>query len=110
MQMVQKKLKSKPKVKAFKNWRHNAIHLTFPNGNGISVVWGAGSYSDNHDTWECNDFQNFMESDTVEIMILNAPDKLYKEIRKKYEFEDDNVKGWVSITEWLEILNLLAKD
>jgi hypothetical protein len=111
-----KDLDTKPKEKAFNNWRHNSIHLTFPNGNAISTVWGYCTYSDNHNydiTHEYNNpiepFETFMQSDTVEIMILNAPEKLLKKIKRKYDFEEDSVKGWVTMKEWLEIVNLLAK-
>lgn len=104
------------KEKAFNNWKYNAVHLTFPNKNAISTIWGYCSYSDNHDRPDLDasedvglPFHTFMESDTCEIMILKAPDKLVKKIHKKYDFGGDTVKGYVTITEWLEILNLLAK-
>lgn len=112
------------KEKAFNNWTHNSIHLTFPNGNAISTIWGYLSYCDNRyhkkdkaiikDKFDgkayLDNFQRFMDCDNCEVMILNAPDKLLKKIHKKYEFGGDPVKGYVSITEWLEIVNLLAKD
>lgn len=110
------------KEKAFNNWSHNSIHLTFPNGNAISTIWGYLSYCDNkylendkaitknklNGKAYLDNFQRFMDCDNCEIMILNAPDKLLKKIHKKYDFED--VKGYTTITEWLEIVNLLAKD
>lgn len=104
-------MSKKTKEKAFNNWKRNAIHLTFPNGNAISTTWAYLTYSDNNDmSYNSMDkFNEFMQSDTVEIMILNAPDKLVKKIQNKYDFEDDSVKGYLNITEWLEILNLLAK-
>ena len=96
--------------KAFDNWAHNAVHLTFPNGNKISTTWGYCTYSVNHD---CDDllasvkFDSFRKSNTVEIMILECPDKLRKKIQKEFDFED--VAGYLSITDWLKVLNLLAK-
>lgn len=98
--------------KAFINTSHNSIHLTFPNGNSISTIWGYLTYSDNHNFISGNivdKFSQFMESDTVEIMILEAPDKLRKKISKKYGFSVNDVKGYLSITEWLDILKMLAK-
>lgn len=98
--------------KAFNNWGHNRIHLTFPNGNAISTVWGYLTYSDNHDFVSddhLDRFNEFMQSDTVEIMILKAQDKLRNKIEKKYDFGGDSVKGYLTITEWLDILKMLAK-
>lgn len=104
------------KEKAFNNWRHNAIHLTFPNGNSLSTTWGYGSYSEGHN--ELNKersaislesaYHKFVQSDNVEIMILEAPEKLVKKIHKKFDFDDD-VKGYVTMTEWLEIVKMLSK-
>lgn len=54
-------------------------------------------------------YQTFMESNTVEVMILNAPEKLVKKIHKKYKFEGDSVKGHLTIMKWLGIINMLAK-
>lgn len=99
--------------KAFNNWKHNSIHLTFPNGNSISTTWSWGSYTENGDSYTRkldkfnNDFNKFEQSNDVEIMILQAPEKLLKKIKKKYGYV--SVKGHVTITEWLEILNLLNK-
>lgn len=106
------KMKDK-KEKAFNNWRHNAIHLTFSNGNSISTIWGYLTYSDNHDYKSNEDavnyFNSFMQSDTCEIAILKAPKKLRREIEKKYDFDEDSVKGYLNIAEWLDILNMLSK-
>lgn len=97
-------------IKSFSNWKHNAIHLTFPNGNRLSTVWGVGTYSDNHNEgWDIDSYRKFRQSDTVEIMILNAPEKLIKKIQKKYDFVDDSVKGYLTMTEWLDIIKMLSK-
>jgi hypothetical protein len=107
--------KIKGKEKAFNNWRHNAIHLTFPNGNAISTVWGYCTYSDNHDRPDLDrsldvslPFNTFMDSDTAEVMILNAPEKLIKKINKKYG-GDGSVIGYLNMKQWLEIIRLLSK-
>jgi len=97
--------------KAFNNWRHNAIHLTFPNGNSLSTTWAYGSYSDNYDMDDVSTAEHwntFRPSDTVEIMILKASEELEKEIKKKYDFED--VKGYVTMTEWLDIVRMLSEE
>lgn len=93
------------KEKAFNNWKHNAIHLTFPNGNSLSTVWGYCNYCDNYDV---EGFDTFMDSNTVEIMILNAPDKLRKKIEKKYDFGGNIVKGYVTMAQWLDIVKKLS--
>ena len=99
------------KNNAFNNLAHNKIHLTFPNGNAISTIWGYGSYSENQDDSSGDNygFSDFKQSDTVEIMILNAPDKLLNKIKRKYDFEDGSVKGYLTMTEWLEIIKMLSK-
>lgn len=102
------------KEKAFNNWTHNKIHLTFPNGNSISTIWGYSSYTENYDMngkdFSIDKFSIFAQSNDAEIMILKCPDKLKKKISKKYKtFEDDNVAGHIDILTWLGILNLLAK-
>ncbi len=94
------------KEKAFNNWRHNAVQLRFPNGNALSTVWGYGTYSDNNDV---EGFDVFMDSDTVEIMVLDCPDKLLKKIERKFDFAGDSVKGYLNIKEWLEIVKMLSK-
>jgi hypothetical protein len=106
--------KESEKLKAFNNWRHNGIHLTFPNGNSISTVWGIGSYTDNHfliekDPDTAFGYRKFLDSDTCEIMILKAPDKLIKKIHKKYGDGDNSVIGYLTIKQWLEIINLISK-
>lgn len=98
--------------KAFKNFKHNGIHLTFPNGNSLSTIWGYGSYSDSYDILGAtsDDFKTFMESDTVEIMIIKAPEKLVKRIKRKYDFEGDSVKGYLTMSEWLDVVKMLSKE
>lgn len=101
--------------KAFNNFKHNGIHLRFPNGNGISTIWGAGTYSDNYNyivntTDDSLGYRTFMSSDTCEVMILNCPDKLLKKIKNKYQKDDSgSVIGFLTIDKWLEIVKLLSK-
>ena len=106
--------------KAFQNVANNKIHLYFPNGNGISTIWGSGSYTENHDVgFEppfthdgfMKAFSAFMGSNDVEIMLLKCPEKLSKKIHKKYDRSGDgSVIGHIKIMEWLDILNMLAKE
>ena len=105
-------MKKEIKKKAFRNFKHNGIHLTFPNGNTLSTIWGYCTYSDNYDMdggVSVDKFDKFLDSDTVEIMIRQAPDKLKKKIEKKYDFEG-NIKGYLTMEEWLEVVKMLSKD
>jgi len=99
----------KIKEKAFRNFKHNGIHLTFPNGNVLSTVWGYCTYSDNYDMEvDVDNFNKFLDSDTVEIMILKAPSRLRKKIDKKYDFDGD-VKGYLTMEGWLDVVKMLSK-
>ena len=94
--------------KSFRNWTQNKIQLTFPNGNRLSTIWGHCSYSDNYDEgW----FDKFMDSDTCEVMVLKAPDRLVKKIHKKYDKESDggSVIGYLTMDKWLDIVRMLSK-
>ena len=107
--------------KAFHQHRLNGFALTFPNKNWISTIWGDGTYSENH--WLSTEHPFFkqmgmqkyniiydvrLKSDTVEIMI-QCGEKLAKRIHKKYG-GDGSVIGHLNIMQWLEIINLLAKE
>lgn len=99
-------------LKAFKNTKHNGIHLVFPNGNWLSTIWGVGSYSDNYDIFSddvVKDFSTFRESNNVEIM-FTCGDRLKKKICKKYNEGSTDPIGYLDITQWLEIVNLLATE
>lgn len=100
-------------TKAFTNWRGGAFYLKFPNGNELSTTFASGSYSENHDldrnfeSWKS--LEKPVESNTVEIMVLKCPDILYKKIYKKYGDEGNSVIGYLTMTQWLEIVALLSK-
>jgi len=97
--------------KSFSNWRHNAIHLTFPNGNKLSTIWGVGTYSDNHDLdmkLGIDMWSKFLDSNTCEVMIQEAPEKLIKKINKKFD-GDGSVIGYLTMIQWLEIVKMLSK-
>ena len=100
--------------KAFDNYRPNKLHLTFPNGNSISLIWGAGSYTENYKIdWVDGElldmFNTPTPSNNAEIMLLEAPKKLRKKLEKKYPDIDEHPVGYLGILEVLDILNKLAK-
>lgn len=95
--------------KAFENIKHNVVHLTFLNGNSLSTIWGAGTYSDNYDFERTDDMKTFMGSNTVEVMIMRAPDKLKKSIERKFDSEGDGIIGHLTMEQWLYIVKRLSK-
>ena len=94
--------------KSFQSHKDNGVFLQFPNGNGISTIWGKYTYSDNKDIDYNTPFETRLDSNTAEILI-KCSDKLHKRIHKKYN-GDGNIIGFLNIKQWLEILNLLEKE
>ena len=100
------------KEKAFNNFTYNGVHLNFPNGNRVSMIWGAGSYTDNYNvTSSFKDFESayitFMQSNNVEVLV-NCSSRLLKRLEKK--FNDENPFKRLTIEEWLYVTNAVAKD
>lgn len=82
--------------------------ITFDNGYTLSIFNGMGSYSENRmdfDTWnkalKTGDILATYESKDVEIAIIKDEEFVTSEILDV----DDNVKGFVSIKELLEIID-----
>lgn len=101
------------KEKSFSNFRANGFHLNFPNGNSISTIWGYGAYCENHFKDMGSDdvigeLTKFVPSEDCEVMVLNCSDRLLKRLKKK--FDADNPFGYLSISDWLYIVNAVAKD
>lgn len=98
--------------KAFSNWRPGAVHLAFPNGNFLSTTWAHSSYSDNYNSsieFPITEFKP-MQSATCEIM-FECGEKLAKKIYRLCDEEPDNsVIGWVTMEQWLKIVEWLAKE
>ena len=95
------------KNKPFFNFLHNGIHLSFPNGNHASIIWGMGSYTENHYKFEIGLFTTFMGSNTVEAM-FDCSKRRQKEIFKHFKVEDQPI-GHIKILEFLWLLNKLAE-
>lgn len=108
-------------MKAFTNHKINGVYLKFPNGNGLSSVWGSGTYSDNYD-YEVRDSLNELDyektfkipnqegSDTVEVM-PHCSELVMKLLEAKFP---DNANGsifsYLTFTQWLEIVNILNEN
>lgn len=100
--------------KSFQNKSLNKLHLWFPNGNGLSTIWSKYSYSENYDTEHVNGVDAWnvpLESDTVEIMILEAPEKTRNKVFRKFARDSENsVIGHLDMEQWLEIVKILSKQ
>jgi len=77
------------KFRATQNEHHNGFHMTFKNGYTMSVQFGKGNYSDGGET-------------TAEIAAW-GPDRKWVKLS-----EHDDVRGWCSPDEVLEVMNQIA--
>ena len=92
---------------------NKGFHLTFENGWTISVQFGPGNYCDHRSrpdtdpciTAEWYDAQpskvRIWESTTAEVEAWNKDDVWYN-------FGDDEVKGYMTANEVLELMNMIA--
>ena len=111
--MEEKKIKEKAFTQ-HRGERLNGFRLTFPNGNSISTIWSQGSYCDNNDFEIMGEDGHLDEkklncplsSDTCEAMV-DCPEITLDLLKEK--FDGDNPFGYLTITQWLEMLNILAK-
>lgn len=97
----------KHQTKSFSTHAINKFQLRFPNGNWISTIWNAMTYCDNFEAQRLYP-ELPLTSNTVEIM-FTCPKELEKQILDKYADGYGNPIGYLNITQWLEIVNLLAK-
>lgn len=77
------------------------IHLN--NGYVVSVQWGGGTYSDNHDTFDYRDIS--MESKTAEIAVINPAGEL---IETPFQ-PNDTVIGWQTMEQVSKIVDWASK-
>jgi len=77
------------------------IHLS--NGYIISVQWGGGTYSDNHNSF---DYRNIsMESKTAEVAVMNPAGDF---VQTPFEPNDD-VIGWQTMEQVSKIVEWASK-
>lgn len=79
------------KFRATQNEYHNGFHMTFKNGYTVSVQFNKHNYSDGGET-------------TAEVAAW-GPDRTWVKLS-----EDDDVRGWCSPDEVLEIMNMVASQ
>ena len=84
----------------FKITGSRGFHISFPNGNTISVQIGGGSYSDNHDEIELIGHENeqkVLSSSTAEIWAWGKDGK-------PLEWMEDPL-GWQTPEQFLEVVS-----
>jgi hypothetical protein len=77
------------------------FHMTFENGNTISVQFGAGNYCGNHDEEFPSDIPKKTTCEDAEIAIW---DKNGKWLTKEYLDKGDDVLGWLTADEVLKAM------
>jgi len=106
------------------NWRANRILFDFDNGFKLSVVFGFGSYSDNHNVSVVNEhlinrlfivgnWDEHIESgsENVEIMFSKIPkggERLVRAAHKKYS-GDGSVIGYLPVSDLYKIITKIDK-
>jgi len=97
--------------KAFIQHKNNGFRLNFPNGNSLSTVWEATTYSDNNESaWSETENGKKLSSNTVETM-PECSDKVLKMLEEAFpEADNGGVFGYLSFDQWLEMVNILATN
>ena len=85
------------------------FHVTFPNGVTLSTQFGSGTYCNNHD-FKIGSMQRVdqLESGNAEIAIWDKDGEWLTKQAYKETFDEelhDDVKGYVEIMGWYDILN-----
>jgi hypothetical protein len=89
-----------------RNNRPNALHFIFNEDFILSAIWGAGSYTVNHDVIN---FTEFMSSPNIEVHFLSCPQEFRRKLMRKYKWNGDDPIGYLPVDEFIEILNYCRK-
>lgn len=100
--------------KAFNQHKKNGFHITFPNGNKLSTIWGYSTYSDNYNM---DDIAGYMDrfdiirgSDTCEVM-PSCSDEVKQKLDEMFPEETSgSVFGHLSFEQWLKMVNYLNEN
>jgi hypothetical protein len=87
----------------FEITENRGFKITFPNGLILSTQFGPGNYGTNHDASFFTDRREGFEATQVEIAVFKASDRDF--LTRQVLGHDDDVKGYVDINEWLEIVD-----
>jgi hypothetical protein len=83
---------------------NHGFHIHLPNGYRVSVQWGGGTYSDNHDSWDFSDVP--MSSSTAEVAVINPAGDLIETPFNQH----DTVIGWQSPEQVLKIIQWASEQ
>lgn len=86
---------SNVRCRDFEDIHQRGFHLTFENGWLISILWGTGTYSDNHNFWQGEGFRE--ETGTAEIVVWQTLDD--DRGMREWPGQDDTVMGWCTPVE-----------
>lgn len=87
------------------NWREGSIVLSFDNGLEMSIIWGPGSYTSNHDAdFSREPFEKPVVSGDVEIMFRGDwPANAVSRILERDFPSDDGVAGYIPVEKIFEL-------
>lgn len=89
------------------NPNNSGFHIKFENGWTVSVQWGPHNYADNYYSANYADIY-YSAYDVTGLPSLVAEIAAWDADRNWYEFEDDNVKGYVKPEEVAEFIAMVA--
>ena len=93
----------------FKNTQGKGFQMTFANGNTISVQWGYGNYCENRDgemTYNMKGRDIMTESIDAEVATWDKDGNW--NLKTFITDNGDDVKGWLTADEVLELMNKVA--
>lgn len=88
----------------------NGFRLNFQNGNSISTIWNPGTYSDNYDL-PYEKMNEPLDSDTVEVQVT-CPELMVEFFELKFpeKCQGGNIFERLTLSQWMEMISILAKD
>lgn len=109
--------------KAFSHHRPNGFSLNFPNGNGLSTIWGIGSHTENHSkifalpSIDKEGMESYvkawnspMSSNDVETMPSCSP-AVKKLLDDTFpDNEDGDIFNHLTFDQWLKMVNILNEN
>lgn len=102
--------------KAFANMAPNKIQLHFPDGQGISIIWGSGSYTENQNYWIKEGIglidaeMTFMSSNDCEVYLIGKVNPVVKAKLLSYSEQSEFPLSRVSLAALIFILEVMRKE
>lgn len=85
------------------------FQMTFPNGWTVSVQFGSDAYCSHHSRMLEGISNRKLGRELAEQGSVDAEIAAWDKNDRWYDFGDDTVKGYVSVTETLEFINMIAE-